>query len=93
MFIFEQVAELIATCVSNLDLSRFKVLEAIAETTAPLRPIEDLLAEAPAVIDEDDRETTSSELVPSPIRRNVKFSRQQEVHFPFLTHFGAYLNA
>ena len=48
IFIFEQVAELIATCVNNLDLARYKVLEAIAETSAPLRPIENLLAEAPA---------------------------------------------
>lgn len=43
-----QVAELIATCVSNLDRARYKVLEAVAETTATLRPIEDLLAEVPA---------------------------------------------
>ncbi|KAG0627969.1 hypothetical protein M758_2G240600 [Ceratodon purpureus] len=43
-----QVAELIANCVSNLDRARFKVLEAVAETTAPLRPIEELLAEVPA---------------------------------------------
>lgn len=89
------MAELIATCVSNLNLARFKVLEVIAETTAPLRPIEDLLAEAPALIEEDDRETTSNELEPvsSPVRKNVKFSRQQEVHFPFLARFGAYLNS
>lgn len=47
-FIFYQVAELIAACVCNLDRTRYKVLEAVAETTAPLRPIEDLLAEVPA---------------------------------------------
>ncbi|CAM6008827.1 unnamed protein product [Sphagnum balticum] len=38
-----QVAELIACCVSNPDLSKNKVLEAIAETTMALRPIEELL--------------------------------------------------
>nr|PNR46243.1 hypothetical protein PHYPA_013362 [Physcomitrium patens] len=43
-----QIAELIAACVSNLDLAGNKVLEAIAETTAPLRPLKDLLAEAPS---------------------------------------------
>lgn len=76
---------MIARCVSNLELSRYKVLEVVAETTAPLRPIEDLLAEAPAVIGEGDRGTASSELVPSPVRKSAKISRQQEVHFPFLT--------
>ncbi|CAM6042453.1 unnamed protein product [Sphagnum compactum] len=42
-----QVAELIACCVSNPHLSKNKVLEAIAETTAPLRPIEELLSVIP----------------------------------------------
>lgn len=74
-----QVAELIATCASNLDLAKFKVLEAIAETTAPLRPIEDLLVEVPAVTDDDVEETRSSEPAPSPVRRNFKLFGQKEV--------------
>lgn len=86
---------MIARCVSNLELAKYKVLEVVAETTAPLRPIEDLLAEAPAIIDEDDRGTASNELVPSPIRKSAEISRQQEVHFSFFTVpiIGAYVHA
>ncbi|KAG0570542.1 hypothetical protein KC19_6G169500 [Ceratodon purpureus] len=75
-----QVAELIATCVSNLDLAKNKVLEVVAETTAPLRPIEDLLAEVPAVNEEDDQEIISKDLkeAPSFVRKNLKSSRQDE---------------
>lgn len=81
--------------MSNLDLARCKVLEVIAETTAPLRPIEDLLAEVPAVTEEDDGETAFSELNPvtTPVRKEVRFSRQQEVHYQFLAHFSSCLNA
>ena len=89
-FILEQVAELIATCVSNLDLAEYKVLEAVAETTAPFRSIEDLLAEVPAVNEEeDDQEKTARESkeVSSSLRKNFKSSRQQEVHSLFLTLF------
>jgi flagellar biosynthesis GTPase FlhF len=51
----DQVAELIACCVSNPNLSKNKVLEAIAETTVPLRPIEELLS----IIPSEDGETES----------------------------------
>ncbi|PTQ49654.1 hypothetical protein MARPO_0002s0130 [Marchantia polymorpha] len=59
-----QVAELMASIVGNLNLARNKVLEAVAETTAPLRPTEDLLADIstfgavkPAKRSDETRET------------------------------------
>lgn len=39
---------MIACAVNNLELAENKIIEAIAETSAPLRPIEDMLAEIPA---------------------------------------------
>jgi flagellar biosynthesis GTPase FlhF len=56
-----QVAELIACCVSNPRLSKNKVLEAIAETTAPLRPIEELLSIIPSEDGETDSDATRVE--------------------------------
>ena len=44
-----QVAELIASILSNPDVSENKVIEAVATTEAPLRPIPDLLAALPTV--------------------------------------------
>lgn len=38
-----QIAELIAASLANPKLSQNRVIEAVAETTAPLRPIEELL--------------------------------------------------
>ncbi|KAI5066014.1 hypothetical protein GOP47_0018638 [Adiantum capillus-veneris] len=43
-----QVAELLASIVENPDVSVNKIVEAIAETTAPLRPIKELLEEIPS---------------------------------------------
>jgi hypothetical protein len=43
-----QVAELIASIVKNADISKDKIVEVVAETTAPLRPIRELLEEIPA---------------------------------------------
>ncbi|KAL2328926.1 hypothetical protein Fmac_022353 [Flemingia macrophylla] len=43
-----QIAELIAVMVKNRDLSCCKIVEAIAETTAPLTPMEELLAKIPS---------------------------------------------
>ncbi|XP_075110344.1 protein TIC 62, chloroplastic isoform X3 [Nicotiana tabacum] len=42
-----QVAELLAVMAKNRSLSYCKVVEVIAETTAPLTPMEDLLAKIP----------------------------------------------
>jgi hypothetical protein len=56
-----QVAELIACCVSNPRLSKNKVLEAIAETTAPLRPIEELLSIIPSEDGEIESDATPVE--------------------------------
>ncbi|KAJ7570684.1 hypothetical protein O6H91_01G131300 [Diphasiastrum complanatum] len=42
-----QVAELLACIAKNLQLGENKILEVVAETTAPLRPIEEMLAEIP----------------------------------------------
>ncbi|XP_050366695.1 protein TIC 62, chloroplastic isoform X2 [Argentina anserina] len=43
-----QVAELMASIAKNPGLSYFKVLEVVAETTAPLTPLEKLLAKIPS---------------------------------------------
>ncbi|CAN4125123.1 unnamed protein product [Withania somnifera] len=43
-----QVAELMAVIAKNCSLSYCKVVEVIAETTAPLTPMEDLLAKIPS---------------------------------------------
>ncbi|KAM1006362.1 hypothetical protein FF1_003078 [Malus domestica] len=43
-----QVAELLASAAKNPRLSYFKVVEVIAETTAPLTPLEELLAKIPS---------------------------------------------
>ncbi|KAH6556975.1 hypothetical protein KP509_1Z144700 [Ceratopteris richardii] len=43
-----QVAELLASIVENPDVSVNKIIEAVAETTAPLRPIRELLEEIPS---------------------------------------------
>lgn len=89
VFFLEQVAELIATCVSNLDLAKYKVLEAVAETTSPLRPIEDLLAEVPTVNQDGGQKIASKEIkeIPGFVRKNVKSSGQEEVRSLFFTLF------
>lgn len=77
--VVEQVAELIASCVSNLDLARNKVLEAVAETTAPLRPATDLLTQISSEDEEDEVTATSTvKEVELPLQRK-KASREQEV--------------
>ncbi|XP_004507400.1 protein TIC 62, chloroplastic [Cicer arietinum] len=43
-----QVAEFMAVMAKNRDLSYCKVVEVIAETTAPLKPMEELLAKIPS---------------------------------------------
>lgn len=43
-----QIAELLAVTAKNPDLSYCKIVEAIAETTAPLTPMEELLAKIPS---------------------------------------------
>ncbi|XP_014518549.1 protein TIC 62, chloroplastic [Vigna radiata var. radiata] len=43
-----QIAELLAVIAKNRDLSYCKIVEAIAETTAPLTPMEELLAKIPS---------------------------------------------
>ncbi|XVF01426.1 hypothetical protein REPUB_Repub04eG0088100 [Reevesia pubescens] len=43
-----QVAELMACMAKNRSLSYCKVVEVVAETTAPLRPMEELLAKIPS---------------------------------------------
>ncbi|CAK9315846.1 unnamed protein product [Citrullus colocynthis] len=45
-----QVAELMACIAKNPGLSYYKVLEVIAETTAPLTPLEDLLKKIPSKV-------------------------------------------
>jgi hypothetical protein len=45
-----QVAELIATCVANSDLSANKTIEIVASDTVPPRPLEEQLMEAPQEI-------------------------------------------
>lgn len=45
-----QVAELMACIAKNPGLSYYKVLEVIAETTAPLTPLEDLLTKIPSKV-------------------------------------------
>lgn len=42
------MAELLASIVENPDVSVNKIIEAVAETTAPLRPIRELLEEISA---------------------------------------------
>ena len=44
-----QVAELMATMAKNPDLSYCKIVEGIAETTAPLTPAEKLLTTIPSL--------------------------------------------
>lgn len=58
-----QVAELIAGIVSNVKVSKNKIVEAVAETTAPLRPIEDLLAEIPSVDDIEAEKAAATEKI------------------------------
>jgi hypothetical protein len=43
-----QVSELMAVMAKNRSLSYCKVVEVIAETTAPLTPMEELLAKIPS---------------------------------------------
>ncbi|KAK4258692.1 hypothetical protein QN277_005115 [Acacia crassicarpa] len=43
-----QIAELMAVMAKNRDLSYCKIVEAIAETTAPLTPMEELIAKIPS---------------------------------------------
>ncbi|XP_028765832.1 protein TIC 62, chloroplastic [Neltuma alba] len=43
-----QIAELMAVMAKNRDVSYCKIVEAIAETTAPLTPMEELLAKIPS---------------------------------------------
>lgn len=45
--LIDQVAELMAVMAKNRSLSYCKVVEVVAETTAPLTPMEDLLAKIP----------------------------------------------
>ncbi|XP_038887687.1 protein TIC 62, chloroplastic [Benincasa hispida] len=45
-----QVAELMACIAKNPGLSYYKVLEVVAETTAPLTPLEDLLKKIPSKV-------------------------------------------
>ncbi|CAA7393829.1 unnamed protein product [Spirodela intermedia] len=59
-----QVAELIAFMAKNRSLSFCKVVEVIAETTAPLTPVGELLSRIPA-----QREDTSPPKIFVPIRR------------------------
>ena len=47
-FYLLQVAELMAVMAKNRNLSYCKILEVIAETTAPLTPMEELLAKIPS---------------------------------------------
>lgn len=75
-----QVAELIAFMAKNRSLSFCKVVEVIAETTAPLTPAGELLSKIPA-----QREDTSSPKVTSasPSRSSVelvRFSRCSSSH-------------
>lgn len=84
----DQVAELIACCVNNPDLSKNKVLEAIAETTVALRPIEELLSIIPSEDGETESDAISVEdAQPIPIPGWAsKVSRREEVHF-FLSSY------
>ena len=43
-----QIAELMAVRAKNRDLSYCKIVEVIAETNAPLSPMEELLAKIPS---------------------------------------------
>ncbi|KAH9302896.1 hypothetical protein KI387_014479, partial [Taxus chinensis] len=58
-----QVAELIACMANNRQLSTNKVIEVIAETTAPLLPMEELLAKVSSAVGVEQQPT--SELVVS----------------------------
>lgn len=51
-----QVAELITAAVLNPDLATNKCLELVAETTAPERPLEDLLESLPTEITKEEQE-------------------------------------
>lgn len=64
-----QIAELLAVMAKNPDLSYCKVVEAIAETTAPLTPMEELLAKIPSqrpYIAPPKKPDTSAVSVPDP---------------------------
>lgn len=79
MFVADQVAELIASCVSNLELAKNKVLEAVAETTAPLRPTTDLLTEISSE-DEENAATEIGTVKDAELRsQRKKTSREEEV--------------
>ncbi|XP_039134719.1 protein TIC 62, chloroplastic-like [Dioscorea cayenensis subsp. rotundata] len=60
------VAELMACMAKNTRLSYCKVVEAIAETTAPLTPIEELLAKMPS-----KRELPPEPPIPAPKPEDV----------------------
>lgn len=71
----DQVAELIASIVKNPDISKDKIVEVVAETTAPLRPIRELLEEIPA---------SGTPTAPIPRRENprpIVSLNQKEVKF------------
>jgi hypothetical protein len=60
-----QVAELIGGVVSNFKLSKNKILEAVAETTAPFRPVEDLLTEIPSIDDAEAEKQAATQKIAS----------------------------
>ncbi|KAL2652762.1 hypothetical protein R1flu_020890 [Riccia fluitans] len=71
-----QVAELMAAVVDNLDLARNKVLEVVAETTAPLRPFDELLAEISSIDEETEPVKGRSEISREEQEREAALKRQ-----------------
>ncbi|KAF8028340.1 hypothetical protein BT93_E1068 [Corymbia citriodora subsp. variegata] len=61
-----QVAELMAVMAKNRGLSYCKVVEVIAETTAPLTPMEELLARIPSQRQEPQEPDASDDTSPEP---------------------------
>ncbi|KAI6677814.1 hypothetical protein NL676_038610 [Syzygium grande] len=61
-----QVAELMAVMAKNRGLSYCKVVEVIAETTAPLTPMEELLARIPSQCQEPQEPDASDDTSPAP---------------------------
>ncbi|KAM7253493.1 hypothetical protein ACFE04_021647 [Oxalis oulophora] len=77
-----QVAELIAVIAKNPSVSYFKVVEVVAETTAPLTPMEELLRKIPSARP-DYYQKESAAPVPDPTPSVI--SKEQAESVPDLT--------
>jgi len=76
-----QVAELMAAMAKNPELSYCKIVEVIAETTAPLTPAEKLLAKIPS----------QRPYIPSPKVSTFVYNTFCDVYFELIENFVRFI--